>query len=112
MPTAIIRFFASLILIVFCFYITPKEVLHLFTHHADTEHLVIHPSEQHFEKEHHHCILLKVDQHFSAPSFEIPFLDSFLENEFIINSSIVFNNNIISLFNCTSKQLRAPPVFV
>jgi len=60
MSIAIKRFFASIILIVFCFYITPKDIFHLFTHHDDTEHLTPKSNEQHFDKEHHHCNLLKI----------------------------------------------------
>ena len=110
MSSAIKRFFSGFILVVFCFYITPKEVLHLFTQHEDTEHSIANGC--HFEEQHHHCDLLKIDQHFSAPSFEIPFFDFFVKNEFFINSLIIFNKEIISLFCCSSKQLRAPPVFV
>jgi len=106
------RLISSFILLAFCFYITPKEVLHLFTHHSDTEHHVVNLNEHHFEIEHHHCALLKADQHFSAPSFEIPFFVFSVNDAFFINSSIIFNKEIISLFSCTSKQLRAPPVFV
>jgi hypothetical protein len=40
------------------------------------------------------------------------FFDFFVKNEFFINSLIIFNKEIISLFCCSSKQLRAPPVFV
>ena len=112
MTIAIKRFFASLILIVFCFYITPKEVLHLFTHHADTEHLVIHPSEKHFEKEHHHCSLLKVDQHFSAPSFEIPFIDFIQDRNFLLNAHFGFYSFVKDENINLSFSLRGPPFFV
>lgn len=112
MSTAIKRFFSCFILVAFCFYITPKEVLHLFTNHADTDHHVVNPNVHHFEKEHHHCALLKVDQHFSAPSFEIPFFDFIQDQLFLINRkfelySFVKNENVNLSFS-----LRGPPVFV
>jgi hypothetical protein len=112
MSAAIKRFFASFILIVFCFYITPKDVLHLFTHHDDTEHLILNSNEQHFEKEHHHCNLLKVDQRYSAPTFEIPFLNFIQKHYFLLNQKFGYysfvNNENVNL----SFSLRGPPFFV
>ncbi len=110
MSTGIKRFFSCFILVAFCFYITPKEVLHFFTEHEDTEHSIANGC--HFEEQHHHCDLLKIDQQFSAPSFEIPFFDFIQDQFFLINTkfelySFVNNENVNLSFS-----LRGPPVFV
>lgn len=109
-PNFLKRIFAILLLVSFCFYITPKEVLHVFTHHHDTEHLLVNGS--HFEEQHHHCELLKIDQAFSAPNVEFPFFDFFENQHFLVDTkyqlySFIKNENVNLAF-----LLRGPPVFV
>lgn len=95
----------------FCFYITPKEVLHLFSHHEDSEHSILNKGV-HFEKKHHHCSLLNIDQDFSSISFEIPFYDFSKSALFFITFQKSIRNDFISSFIVSIKQLRAPPFSV
>ncbi|MGI9192456.1 MAG: hypothetical protein ACR2IL_10065 [Chitinophagaceae bacterium] len=54
------RIVAMLLGILFGWYITPKELMHVFQHHNDTEH---HATDGlRLESAHHHCSLMKVDQ--------------------------------------------------
>ncbi len=55
---------SAILLSVFVWYILPKEIVHVFVKHQDTIH--IYADGLHFEGEHHHCLLSKVDQHFNA----------------------------------------------
>ena len=112
MSTFYRNIFASLLLIVFCFYITPKEVLHIFTNHHDTEHHSVNKTGTHFEKQHHHCELLKIDQQFFASSFEIPFYDFSKLELFFISIQKSINHHFLSSFIASNKQLRAPPFSV
>jgi hypothetical protein len=104
------RIFTFVLLLTFCFYITPKEVLHVFTHHHDTEHVLV--GGNHFEEQHHHCELLKIDQQFSAHKMDIPFYDFYVARLFYIIPNFscyqFINNENINL----PFSLRGPPAFV
>lgn len=65
------RILSFILLSVFLFYITPKELLHAFTHHTDTQHEPVKSGLQ-ISNEHHHCELLKLDQQFSAWDVQLP----------------------------------------
>jgi hypothetical protein len=54
--------------VMFMLYIIPKELYHGLTHHTDTEHTATEHDLQ-ISAEHHHCELLKLDQHFSGYAF-------------------------------------------
>jgi hypothetical protein len=106
------RILSFLLLTVFSLYITPKEVFHAFTHHSDTEHAVTNFDGLHFDTEHHHCELLKLDQQFTAVEFALPFyefehLQQFLDIQKTgLHSSFKSNEDYKYLF------LRGPPATV
>jgi hypothetical protein len=54
------RLLALVLGILFGMYITPKEIVHIFQSHTDTEHHV--QDGLRIESAHHHCFLLKADQ--------------------------------------------------
>jgi hypothetical protein len=64
------RLLALVLGLLFGMYITPKEIVHVFQSHTDTEH---HGQDGlRIESAHHHCFLLKADQALSSiepPSF-------------------------------------------
>lgn len=51
---------ALLLGLLFACFITPKEILHVFEHHTDTEHHISYGL--HIDEAHHHCALQKADQ--------------------------------------------------
>lgn len=64
------RLIAFLMVILFGWYITPKEIIHVFQHHVDSAHYA--KQGMRIDAAHHHCTLLKVDQSLSKiepPSF-------------------------------------------
>jgi len=71
MPLFTKRICSVLLLVLFSWFVTPKEVLHAFSHHVDSEHTDTGHRLQ-FTKAHHHCALLQADQQFNATGIELP----------------------------------------
>ena len=74
MPILHKRILSALLLILFSWLVTPKELWHVFTHHEDSRHTDTGHRLQ-FTKAHHHCSLLQADQQFIAAGVEIPQYD-------------------------------------
>jgi hypothetical protein len=108
------QFLSLFLLTLFIGYQTPGEVWHLFATHTDTEHQ--HHAvgnEVRFEKQHHHCELLKYHaetQMYFTPtsSWVVKKINSwFHENETVAINTKGFNPYVHEV-----KSLRAPPALV
>lgn len=62
---------AAFLLIGFCTYLIPKEVLHAFTHHHDSSHEKHSGTGLRIESAHHHCSLLQFDQAQDYSDFQL-----------------------------------------
>jgi hypothetical protein len=106
------RILSFLLLGMFVFYILPKEIVHAFTHHEDTEHASNHCIPDgllEFSKEHHHCSLLKLDQQFHATDIHILFVDLSKPKIYeAISLQFSFCGSYRSTFYA-SNLLRGPP---
>ncbi len=67
------QYYSFILLILFSFYIVPKEVYHLFSTHHDAKHVVLTHKGLQLSSHHHHCELLKADQSFSSTTIELPY---------------------------------------
>lgn len=104
------RIISFILLCVFSLYITPKEIYHAFVTHTDTEHTVSH-LKNHLEitTEHHHCELMKADQHFVSSDISIPFYTFQKTIHFAKQKEFVTTQFIHSSYTGTSNPLRGPP---
>jgi hypothetical protein len=106
------QYIAAALLCLFMVYITPKEVWHLFASHHDTTHT----ASSHtgypltLSAAHHHCELMKADQHFSAHEVSLLGLN-------VIPASIVWCQQPLAIYQLLpfckgmgGRGLRAPPV--
>ncbi len=104
------RVISFILLCVFSLYITPKEIYHAFVTHSDSEHTISH-AKNHLEitAEHHHCELMKADQHFISSDILIPYY-SFQK---IVHSAkqkeFVTIQHFYSSYTDTGNPLRGPP---
>ncbi len=105
------RILSFILLCVFSLYITPKEILHAFVSHQDTEHHATHLKNQlEISATHHHCELMKMDQQFASNEVSIPFYDfqkpSYFEQKQILGflCSFRFSENQVC------NPLRGPPI--
>lgn len=101
---------ALLLCLLFGWYSTPKELLHIFQHHVDTEHHATQGLS--FDSAHHHCSLLKVDQ--SLNTLEPPVFFHFTDKSITLYAKrnwIIFGTPPLgSLFEV--KKSRGPPAMV
>jgi len=106
------RILSFLLLTVFCLYVTPKEVFHAFSHHTDTEHHIVDTQGLHFDSEHHHCELLKLDQQFTAAQIDLPYFDFEQLPQYVDQQKIA----LLSIFRSNDANLglflRGPPATV
>ena len=104
------RIVSFLLLCVFIIYCTPKEIYHAFTNHKDTVHHTT--VGLRISGEHHHCELLKADQHFHISIIDFPYY-SFLQTIYLdaINLQRA-KDKILTGSVSFCKQLRAPPSFM
>ncbi|MEZ5015883.1 MAG: hypothetical protein R2800_02450 [Flavipsychrobacter sp.] len=100
---------AVLLSIVLLFGTTPKEYIHLFADHVDTEHRHHEGHYPVFETEHHHCSFLSFTlSPFQHANNEVTFKT--YKPQFIIHQSVA----VIHLIPCSvpSSPSRGPPVTV
>ena len=98
-----------ILLIAFSWFSTPKEIIHLFSNHHDTLHVVDDGVDLHFSAEHHHCELLKVDQHFTAPTFDFPYFDFEQISLFYLTPEICFYTGQYAKLYPQEISPRGPP---
>ena len=102
---------SSLLLFIFCVFITPKEVIHAFANHTDTEHSHTHLHHQlEISSAHHHCELMKADQQFASFDIEIPYYSFEQSCTFFVKNTSSFNTSTLKEKKYSHKQLRAPPL--
>jgi hypothetical protein len=102
------RLLALVLSILFGVYSTPKELLHVFQTHSDTEHHV--GDGLRIESAHHHCYLLKADQ--ALHLIEPPTCITIPEPTTVYYSAL-FPLSLVAKplqGSCYVKKSRGPPV--
>ncbi len=101
------RFFSAFFLLLITAFIIPKEGIHAFSGHEDTEHHdFFSAAEKHIEEAHHHCVFLKIE----APEY--------ITSEHHDSHSIVYYPYVFAVLSVVSAQqsevdytcLRGPPL--
>jgi hypothetical protein len=103
------RIVSFVFLLVFSIYITPKEIYHVFTHHIDTEHSLELNHGLQISNQHHHCELLKVDQHFTSSDVTIPFYEFYHTITFYEVKNLCNSLSYILQGSYNTSPLRGPP---
>lgn len=98
-----------LLLLVFSGYITPKEVMHMFSHHEDTEHCHSLDHDLQISAEHHHCELLKADQQFSVDDYHFFQYDFSKPETNVYKERSSFYKSFLQASITKQLSLRGPP---
>ncbi|MBL7765964.1 MAG: hypothetical protein JNJ58_07730 [Chitinophagaceae bacterium] len=105
------RFWSFILLGIFLAYATPRDLIHLLAMHHDTKHEHSHQHDLQIDPEHHHCEILKLEQHFSVaviPSGETDFQRL---PEFFISNTLTELNSRLLHASAYSLPERGPPAF-
>ena len=105
-------FFAATLLCLFMVYITPKEVWHLLASHHDTTHKTTAHTQYPLtlSAAHHHCELMKADQHFNAHNISLlnfslsPLSIAWYQKPIASYQVLILSEGI------SGSGLRAPPI--